>query len=151
MVKPIPDGYHTITPYIAVPDGRAALEFYSNALGAQVLFQMPGPDGRIAHAELQIGDSRVMLADEYPEIGFRAAPTIGGTPVFMHLYVDDCDAWFARAVAAGARVMRPLQDQFYGDRGGQVEDPFGHVWYFATHKEDVSPEELEERAKNARG
>lgn len=149
MVKPIPDGYHTITPYLAVKDGRAAIEFYKKALNAQELFSMPNPDGRIGHAELQIGDSRVMLADEHPEIGFRGPQSIGGTPLFLHLYVDDCDAWFNRAVSAGAKVLRPLEDQFYGDRGGQVEDPFGHIWYFSTHKEDVSPEELEARAKKA--
>jgi PhnB protein len=149
MVNPIPEGYHTITPYLAVKDGRAAIEFYKKALNAQELFSMVNPDGRIGHAELQIGDSRMMLADEHPEINFRGPRTIGGSPIFIHLYVDDCDAWFNRAVAAGAKVMRPLEDQFYGDRGGQVEDPFGHVWYFASHKEDVSPEELEARAKKA--
>ena len=149
MVNPIPEGYHTITPYLAVGDGRAAIEFYKKALNAQELFSMVNPDGRIGHAELQIGDSRVMIADEHPEINFRGPRTIGGSPIFIHLYFDDCDAWFNRAVSAGAKVIRPLEDQFYGDRGGQVEDPFGHVWYFATHKEDVSPEELEARAKKA--
>lgn len=151
MVNPIPEGYHTITPYLAVRDGRAAIEFYKKALNAQELFSMVNPDGRIGHAELQIGDSRVMLADEHPEINFRGPSSIGGTPLLLHLYVDDCDAWFNRAVSAGAKVLRPLEDQFYGDRGGQVEDPFGHIWYFATHKEDVSPDELEARAKKAHG
>ena len=151
MVQPVPEGYHTVTPYLAVHDGAAALAFYQKAFNAQVLFQMPAPGGRIGHAELQIGDSRVMLADEHPEIGFRGPKMLGGSAVMLHLYVDDCDAWFDRAVKAGAKVLRPLEDQFYGDRGGQVEDPFGHSWYLSTHKEDVSPEEMEERAKKAHG
>jgi len=147
-VKPIPDGYHTITPYLSVNDGVAALEFYQQAFAAQELFRMPGPDGKgIGHAEMQIGDSRFMLADEFPDMNFRSPKTLGGSPVMLHLYVDDCDAWFDRAVKAGAKITRPLSDQFYGDRGGCVEDPWGHSWYLATHKEDVSPEELDRRAQ----
>lgn len=151
MVKPIPDGYHTVTPYLCVNDGAAAIEFYKRALNAQELFRMQLPDGKISHAELQIGDSRVMLAGEFPEMNFRSPKSLGGSPIMMHLYVDDCDAWFNRAVEAGAKVTRPLADQFYGDRGGMVEDPFGHSWYLATHVEDVSEEELAERAKKERG
>lgn len=150
MVKPIPDGYHTVTPYLCVNDGAAAIEFYKRAFGAQELFRMQLPDGKISHAELQIGDSRVMLAGEFPEMNFRSPKTLGGSPIMMHLYVEDCDAWFNRAVEAGAKVTRPLADQFYGDRGGMVEDPFGHSWYLSTHVEDVSEEELKERAKKAR-
>jgi PhnB protein len=149
MVRPIPEGYHTVTPYICVNDGAAAIEFYKRALGAQEVFRMAAPDGRVSHAELQIGDSRVMLADEFPEMNFRAPKTLGGSPIMLHLYVDDCDAWFRRAVDAGAKATRPVEDQFYGDRGGMVEDPFGHSWYLSTHKEDVSEEELKERAQKA--
>jgi PhnB protein len=145
-VKPVPEGYHTITPYLAVNDGNAALDLYKAAFGATELFRYPGPDGKIGHAELQIGDSRVMLADEFPDIGFRGPKSLGGSPVMLHLYVDDCDAWFDRAVKAGCKVTRPLADQFYGDRGGMVEDPFGHSWYLSTHKEDVSEEEMQRRA-----
>ena len=134
-VKPVPDGYHTITPYLSVHDGEAAIEFYKAAFDAKEHFRMPGPDGKgIGHAELQIGDSRLMLANEYPEIKFRGPKSLGGSPVMMHLYVEDCDAWFERAVKAGAKVTRPLADQFYGDRGGGLEDPFGHTWYISTHK-----------------
>lgn len=144
-VKPVPEGYHTITPYISVSGGEEAIEFYKKAFGAQEHMRMPGPDGKgIGHAELQIGDSRVMLADEFPALNFRSPKTLGGSPVMLHLYVDDCDAWFERAVNAGAKVTRPLEDQFYGDRGGCVEDPFGHSWYISTHKRDVSDEEMQE-------
>ena len=151
MVKPIPDGYHTVTPYLCVHDGTAAIEFYKRAMGAQELFRMALPDGKISHAELQIGDSRVMLAGEFPEMNFRSPKSLGGSPIMMHLYVDDCDAWFQRAVDAGAKVTRPVADQFYGDRGGGVEDPFGHSWYFSTHVEDVSEDELKARAEKERG
>lgn len=149
-VKPVPEGYHTITPYLSVNDGEAAIEFYKRAFGAQERMRMPGPDGKgIGHAELQIGDSRLMLADEFPDLNFRGPKSLGGSPVMMHLYVDDCDAWFDRAVKAGAKVTRPLADQFYGDRGGGLEDPFGHTWYISTHKEDLSEEEMKERAAKA--
>lgn len=144
-VKPIPDGYHTITPYLAIKGASDAIAFYKKALGAEELFRMPGPDGKIMHAELQIGDSRLMLADEFPEMGCRSPQTIGGSPIFLHLYVDDVDQRVERAVQAGAKLVRPVQDQFYGDRSGGVEDPFGYTWYIATHVEDLTPEEIEKR------
>jgi PhnB protein len=153
--KPIPDGYHTVTPYLIVHDAAKALEFYKKALGAQELFRMPMPNGRIGHAEIRIGDSIVMLADEFPEMGVRSATAYGGTPVGMCLYVEEVDARFQQAVAAGATVERPVQDQFYGDRSGTVVDPFGHKWTIATHKEDLTPEEMgrrmEEFAKQQAG
>jgi PhnB protein len=145
-VKPIPEGYYTITAYVCVSNGAAAIDFYKRAFGAKEVMRMPGPDGKIGHADLIIGDSHIMLADEYPEMDFRSPRTLGGSPVMLHLYVDDCDAWFDRAVQAGAKITRPLQDQFYGDRGGGLEDPFGHKWYISTHKEDVSEEQMKERA-----
>jgi PhnB protein len=145
-VKPIPDGYHAVTPYLVVKGGARAIEFYTRAFGAKELFRMPEPDGRIGHAELQIGDSRVMLADEHPEIGARSPQSIGGSPVTIHLYVPDVDATVARAVEAGAKLTRPVKDQFYGDRNGGLTDPFGHVWFVATHVEDVPADELERRA-----
>ena len=152
-VKPVPDGYHSITPYLVVKGGARAIEFYRGAFGATELMRMAQPDGRIGHAELRIGDSVLMLADEHPEIGARSPQTIGGSPVSILLYVPDVDATVARAVEAGATLTRPVADQFYGDRTGGVTDPFGHVWYVATHVEDVSPEELERRhaAQAARG
>ena len=143
--KPVPEGYHTITPYLSVKDGEAAIEFYKKAFGAQEHMRMPGPDGKgIGHAELQIGDSRLMLADEFPDLNFRAPTTLGGSPVMLHLYVDDSDAWFERAVKAGAKITRPIEDQFYGDRGGCVEDPYGHSWYISTNIREMSPEEMQE-------
>jgi PhnB protein len=128
-----------------VKGGGDAIEFYKKAFGATEVLRMAAPDGKIGHAEIQIGDSRVMLADEFPEMGFLSPRTIGGTPVTMHLYVEDADATVSRATGAGAKVTRPVTDQFYGDRGGQVEDPFGHKWYVSTHKEDLTPEEIEKR------
>jgi len=145
-VKPIPEGYHSITPYLIVKDGVRAIEFYERAFGARELFRMMRPDGRVGHAELEIGDSRVMLADEHPEIGARGPQSIGGSPVTIHLYVEDVDATVARALAAGATLKRPVADRFYGDRSGGVTDPFGHLWFVATHKEDLSAEELDRRA-----
>ncbi|MFN2387045.1 MAG: VOC family protein [Thermoanaerobaculia bacterium] len=145
-VRPIPEGYHTITPYLSVDGAAAAIEFYKNAFGAKELFRMAGEGGRVGHAELQIGDSRLMLADEYPEMGFRGPKFRGGTSVMLHLYVDDVDTWFARAVAAGARVSRPVREEFYGDRTGSLEDPFGHSWSLATHIRDVSEEEMQKHA-----
>ena len=145
-VKPIPDGYHVITPYLSIKGASDAIEFYKKAFGATEVFRMAQPDGRIGHAELQIGDSRFMLADESPEMDFRAPRSIGGTPVYLHLYVEDVDTVVGRAVAAGAKVLRPIQDQFYGDRSGSVIDPYGHVWHVATHKEDLSMDELRRRA-----
>ena len=147
--KSIPDGYHNVTPYLIVNDAAAAIEFYKKAFGATELMRMPKPNGKIGHAEIRIGDSPIMLADEAPEMGARSPRTFGGSPVSIFLYVDDVDTTFARAVNGGARVQRPLADQFYGDRTGGVEDPFGHVWYIATHVEDVSPEEMKKRAAAA--
>jgi PhnB protein len=146
-VKPIPDGYHAITPYLIVRDARRALDFYARAFGAKELYRLEQPDGRVGHAELQIGDSRVMLADEFPEMGVRSPTTVGGSPVTIHLYVEDVDAVVARAAAAGATITRPVSDQFYGDRNGGLTDPFGHVWYVATHVEDVPEDELRRRAE----
>jgi PhnB protein len=145
-VKPIPEGYHSTTPYLCVKGAADAIEFYKKAFGAKELSRMADPSGKVGHAEIQIGDSRVMLADEYPEMGFLSPKSIGGTPVMMHLYVEDVDATVPRAVAAGAKVTREVADQFYGDRGGKIEDPFGHSWYVATHKEDLSQEEIQKRA-----
>jgi PhnB protein len=150
-VKPIPDGYHTVTPYLIVEGATAAIDFYKQAFGATELFRMNGPDGKIGHAEIRIGDSPVMLADEHPQMGARGPKSFGGSPISILLYVEDCDAVVERAVAAGAKVTRPLTDQFYGDRMGGLEDPFGHAWYVATHKEDVSPEEMKRRSAELHG
>jgi PhnB protein len=144
--KPIPDGYGTVTPYLNIRGAADAIAFYAKAFGAKELFRMPQPDGRIGHAELQIGTSRVMLADEFPEREIRGPVSLGGSSVGFSMYVEDVDAVVARAVAAGATIERPVEDQFYGDRVGIVKDPFGHVWYVATHKEDLSPEEMKQRA-----
>lgn len=149
-VKAIPDGYHSVTPYLIVKGGARAIEFYQKAFGAKELFRMAQPDGRIGHAELQVGDSRLMLSDENPEMGYRSPQSIGGSAVMIHLYVPDVDATVARAAAAGARVARPVESQFYGDRNGAVTDPFGHLWFVSTHVEDVPPDELERRARSAR-
>ncbi len=143
--KPIPEGYHTLTPYLVVKDGARAIDFYKRAFGAQERFRMPGPDGRIGHAELQIGDSIVMLADEAPEHGAYSPDSLKGTPVTFVFYVNDVDSAYKRAVDAGARVHEPLENKFYGDRMGSVTDPFGHTWHLATHIEDVSPEEMQRR------
>ena len=141
-----PAGYHTATPYLIINGAARALEFYKQAFGAAELFRMPAPDGKVGHAEIQIGDSRLMLADEFPEMGARGPLSIGGSPVGLMLYVADCDAMFARAVALGAKELMPLKDQFYGDRSGTIVDPFGHKWTIATHTEDVAKEELDKRA-----
>ena len=148
-VKPIPEGYHTATPYLIVKDAARAIEFYKKAFGATELMRMPGPGGKIGHAEIKIGDSPIMLADEVPGMGFRSPESLGGSPISILLYVEDVDVVFSEALAAGAKVQRPVADQFYGDRTGGVTDPFGHVWYIATHKEDVSPEEMTKRAAAA--
>jgi PhnB protein len=149
VVKPIPDGYATLTPYIVVPDGAAAIAFYTHVFGASERLRLAAPNGRIGHAELNIGGSVVMLADEHPEHGAYAPGHFGGSPVTLHLYVEDVDAVVAKAVAAGGKLIRPVADQFYGDRSGSITDPFGHVWHIATHIEDVSPEELSRRADAA--
>lgn len=148
-VKARPAGYHTVTPYLIIKRAADAIEFYKKALGATELMRMPQPDGRIGHAELKIGDSHVMLADEFPEKNIRGPKSLGGSPVTIHLYVEDVDAVAKRAVAAGAKELMPVTDQFYGDRAGKFEDPFGHLWYISTHKEDLSPEEIAKRAKAA--
>ncbi len=144
--KYIPDGYHTATPYLIVNGAARALEFYKHVFGATELIRMPAPGGKVGHAEIRIGDSNLMLADEFPEMDARGPQAIGGTPVSLMLYFEDCDAVIARAVASGAKVLRPVRDQFYGDRSGTVLDPFGHKWTIATHKEDLSAEELQKRA-----
>ena len=150
-VKPIPDGYYTATPYLIVREAAKAIEFYRQAFGATELMRMPAPGGKVGHAEIRIGNSTIMLADEAPEMGARSPETIGGSPISILLYVEDVDAVFKQAVAAGAKVTRPVKDQFYGDRMGGITDPFGHAWYIATHKEDVSPEEMKTRAAAAHG
>jgi len=144
-VKPIPDGYHAITPYLSIKGAAQAIDFYKRAFGANEIMRMNQPDGRVGHTELQLGDSKIMLADEYPEMDFKSPTSIGGTPVHLHFYVDDCDAVVKQAQAAGAKVLRPVADQFYGDRSGAVQDPFGHVWHISTHKEDLSPDEIAKR------
>jgi PhnB protein len=150
-VDPIPAGYPQLSPSLAVHDAAAAIDFYCTVFGATVRMRMQAPDGRIGHSELQIGEGVVMLADEYPEIGFVGPRAIGGTPVTLSLYVDDVDAVFAKAIGAGATSDRAVQDQFYGDRSGQFIDPFGHRWNVATHIEDVPPDEMDRRAAAAMG
>jgi PhnB protein len=147
-VRPIPDGYHTATPYLIVHDAAQAIDYYKRGFGATEVMRFEH-EGKIAHAEVQIGDSRVMLGDEVPAMGIKSARSIGGSPVGIHLYVDDVDRLVAQAVAAGGTVDRPVQDMFYGDRTGSVKDPFGIAWHVATHKEDVSMEELQRRAAAA--
>jgi PhnB protein len=144
-VKPIPDGYRTVTPYLIVNDAAAAINFYKRAFGAIETFRLPGPDGRIGHAEMLIGDSPIMLADEAPQMGARSAKTIGGSPISIMLYVENVDEQYPKAIAAGGKELRQLTNQFYGDRSGTLEDPFGITWTIGTHVEDVSPEELQKR------
>jgi Uncharacterized protein conserved in bacteria len=150
-VKPIPDGYHTVTPYIVCRGAAKAIEFYAKAFGAKEMFRMPMPDGSIAHAEIQIGDSMLMLGDENPEMGAVSPQTLNGTPVNIFLYVKDVDAAFQQAVKAGATSVMPPTDMFWGDRYSKLTDPFGHSWSIATHKEDVAPEEMGKRAAAAMG
>ena len=140
--KPIPEGYHTVTPYLVMKDAARAIEFYKSAFDAKELFRMPGPGGKVMHAELKIGDSPVMLADEFPEMDARSPVSIGGSPISLMLYVEDADDITARAVAAGAKVLRPIRDQFYGDRSATIVDPFGHKWNLATHVRDLSKDEI---------
>jgi PhnB protein len=141
-----PDGYHTVTPYLVVDDAARAIAYYCEAFGAKEALRMDLPGGKIAHAEIQIGDSRVMLSDENPQWGTKGPKSVGGTATSLMIYVEDCDAVFDRAVAAGGTVVMPTQDQFYGDRSGTLLDPFGHKWHIATCKEVVPPEELQKRA-----
>jgi PhnB protein len=150
-VKAVPDGYRTVTPYLIVHDAKAAIAFYSRAFGATERMRFEDPSGRIGHAEIEIGDSVVMLADEHPEMGIRSPRTIGGTATSILLYVENVDAMTERAIAAGAKVVRPLADQFYGDRSATITDPFGHLWTIATHIEDVPPEEILRRFEAAKG
>lgn len=147
--NPIPEGYHSVTPYLSIKGAAKAIDYYKQAFGATELFRMAGPDGKIGHAEIKIGDSPIMLADEFPEMEFVSPQTLGGTPVGIMIYVDDVDKIYKQAISGGGKEVKPLQNQFYGDRSGTLKDPFGHVWTVATHVEDVAPEELERRAKAA--
>jgi PhnB protein len=144
-VKPIPEGHEAAIPYLSIAQAGEAIEFYKRAFGAVETLRI-GHGGTIGHAELEIGRARIMLSDEFPDHDALSPQTIGGTPVMIHLYVDDVDSFTAKAVAQGLKVLRPVADQFYGDRGGKFEDPFGHRWWIATRKENVSPDELERRA-----
>jgi len=146
-VKPIPDGYHSVTPYLVVDDAAKAIDYYAKAFGATETFRMDGPGGKVGHAEIQIGNSMVMLADENPTWNAKSAKALGGSPVSLMIYVEDCDAVFKRALAAGAQEIKPLQDQFYGDRSGTLTDPFGLMWTISTHKEDLTPEEMTRRGE----
>ena len=147
-VKPIPEGQHSVTPGLVVKGAKKAIEFYKTALGAKEISTMLGPDGQsVMHAELKIGDSKIYLGDEMPDMGAVSPQTLGGSPVSLNIYTEDCDAMFKNAIAAGAKVKMPLADMFWGDRYGKIEDPFGHSWGIATHKEDVSEAEMEKRGK----
>jgi PhnB protein len=150
-VKPVPEGYHSVTPYLVCHDAAGAIDFYRQVFGAEELMRMPSPGGKVGHAELRIGDSTIMLADEHPEVGARSPRTVGGTPVSLMVYVPDVDATFKKALGAGATQDRPLENQFYGDRSGGITDPFGHQWTIATHVEDVPPDEMARRAAKAHG
>lgn len=143
MAKAIPEGFHSLTPYLIVRDGRAAMAFYTRAFGAKEVLRLSMPDGSIAHAEMRVGDSHVMLSEENPQWGSKGPNTLGGTPCGMCLYVEDCDAVFNQAVAAGGTVERPVMDQFYGDRSGTIIDPDGHKWTIATHKQDMTAAEMQ--------
>ena len=149
MVKPIPDGYPRVTPYLIVDGASAAIEFYTSVFGAAERMRMAAPDDKVGHAELEIGDSMIMLADEAPDMDARSPRAVGGTPVSLHVYVEDVDSVFERAVQAGAKGLRPVEDRFYGDRSGSFEDPYGHRWHVATHVEDIPADEMEERAAAA--
>ena len=144
-VRHIPEGLRTVTPYLAIKNAVEALDFYKKAFGATEEFRLLMPDGRLGHGQIRLGDSTIMLCDEFPEHAGTSPETLGGSPVNIHLYVEDVDAFFKKAVAAGATERKPVMDQFYGDRSGQLEDPYGHLWWVATHKEDVSPEEMRKR------
>jgi len=146
-VPHIPQGYNTITPYLIINGAAKAIDYYKKVFGASVVVRMDGPNGRVQHAELQIGDSRIMLADENPAMGHSSATTIGASPVSLYVYIPDVDRVVELAASEGAKILKPVQDQFYGDRSGFIKDPFGHMWGIATHVEDVSPQEMEERMK----
>jgi PhnB protein len=143
----IPAGYHSVTPYLICKGAAKAIDWYKSAFDADELYRMAGPGGVIGHAEIRIGDSILMLADEFPDMNARSPQSLGGTPVSLMLYVSDCDEVFARATKAGAKVERPLENRFYGDRNGTLVDPFGHTWTIGTHVEDVTPEEMEQRSR----
>ena len=142
----VPKGYHAVTPYLSIKGAADAIAFYKKAFGAKEIMRMPGPRGSVGHAEIEIGGSRIMLADEYPEMNFLSPRSFGGTSVHIHVYVQNADAVAKKAVATGAKLLRPVADQFYGDRSGSLEDPFGHVWHVATHVRDISSRELKKRA-----
>jgi PhnB protein len=144
-VSYIPKEYHSVTPYLVIKGAAQAIDYYKKVFGATQVVRMDGPDGRVGHAELQIGDSRIMLADENPQMGYKGASTIGASPVSLYLYMPDVDSVVKKAVAEGAKILKPVEDQFYGDRSGFIQDPFGHQWGVATHVEDVSPQEMKER------
>ncbi len=144
--NPIPEGYKGATPYLCINGAESAIEFYRKAFGATEMMRIAAPGGKIGHAEIMIGEAPIMLADEFPEYDSRSPQALGGSPVTIHLYVKDVDTTVSQAVEAGAKVVRPVEDHFYGDRAGKLEDPFGHVWYIATHKEDVPAEEIQKRA-----
>jgi PhnB protein len=144
-VRPIPDGYTSVTPYLIITGAAAAMDFYTKVFGAAEIMRMDGPDGGVAHAEMQIGNAKIMLADEHPAMGFRSPQSLGGSGTGIMLYIEDVDRVVARAVENGARIHQEVQDQFYGDRSGTVIDPFGHLWTIATHVEDVAPDEIERR------
>ena len=147
-VKPIPENYHRVTPYLVVDGAAEAIDFYSRVFGATEVMRMPAPGNKIGHAEIKVGDSVVMLADAVAGMGHKSPKTLGGSPVSLLLYVEDTDTTVKPAVENGAKLSRPVEDQFYGDRMGTVEDPFGHVWHVATHVEDVSPEEMKRRMES---
>lgn len=146
MVKPIPDGYPRLAPYLSIQGAAAAIDWYAKVLGARERMRMPAPGGTVGHAEMEIGDSLLMIADEFPQMNFKSPRAFGGSPVHLHVYVEDVDAVFAKAVENGARILQPLENKFYGDRSGSVQDPFGHVWHLATRKEDLTPEEIAKRS-----
>ena len=148
-VQPIPEDYPRVTPYLIIDGASDAIDFYTKVLGAQERMRMPGPAGKLGHAELQLGNSVIMLADEFPDMGAAGPKSVGGTPVTLHVYVEDVDSVFDNAVASGAKEIQAVENKFYGDRSGQFEDPFGHQWNVASHVEDVPPEEMEKRAAEA--
>ena len=150
-VKPIPENYPRITPYLSIKGASDAIEFYKKAFGATERMRIAEPNGKVGHAEIEIAGGLIMLADEYPQIGFRSPASLGGSPVVIHMYVEDVDAFCAKAVAEGATLTKPVSDQFYGDRSGQLSDPFGHMWSVATHKEDLSADEMQKRAAALHG
>jgi PhnB protein len=149
MVNPIPEDYPRVTPYLIVDGAADAIDFYKTVLGAAERMRMEGPEGKVGHAELELGNSVIMLADEHPEMDAHGPKSVGGTPVSLHVYVEDADSVFERATEAGAKSLRSVEDKFYGDRSGSFEDPFGHQWHVATHVEDVPPDEMSKRAEEA--